>query len=219
LNSFCLLVNLSKIGTVPFDIKVESPTGIDVPVTFEDQIFKKVRLIPKEKGFHRVTMKLGGKNLNGSPFEVNCIDPRVPTLRGNGLYHGIINEMASFFINMPTEIFGDISVEIQGSTTIIRPVPNKLTDGVYQVQYTPKEVGLFKIFINWNNKRLPGCPFLSHIINPAKIKFLGEWKSAIEENKKINLDLNEETTINIDTTDAGPGKISNLLNLKLIKFN
>jgi hypothetical protein len=62
------LVNLARAGFAQFDFVVESPSGIKLPFKVDNDFSKKIKFIPREKGMHRVFMKLGDHELNGKLF-------------------------------------------------------------------------------------------------------------------------------------------------------
>ena len=42
-----------------------TPSGNSLPVTYEGQAHKKIRIVPIELGLHRITLLLAGQQVNG----------------------------------------------------------------------------------------------------------------------------------------------------------
>ena len=152
-------VNLAKIGNIDLDVKITSPTGMSLPLTLESQGLRKViRLIPNEPGLHRVMMQLAGHPVSGTPFAINCVENRMPAARGDGLYHGIEDKPAFFYVDAQG-MHGNLEVKIEGPQHFTKNLIERQADGTYVVKYTPVEVGMFKIFVQWNNRDIIGSPF------------------------------------------------------------
>jgi hypothetical protein len=56
---------LARAGFAPFDFVVESPSGVCLPFKVDNDQVKKIKFIPREKGVHKLLMKLGDHCLNG----------------------------------------------------------------------------------------------------------------------------------------------------------
>jgi filamin len=203
-----LEVNLSRVGNVDFDIKVVAPSGNVLPVTFEGQAYiKKIRLVPIELGAHRISLMLAGQQINGMPITLNAIDSRLPNARGDGLNHALEDRQASFCVESQG-LQGNLDVKIEGPQQYTKNQIERQSDGSYLVKYTPVEVGQFKIFVKWNNRDVPGSPFLSYVVNPDKVRIVGGWQSILDFKNVLNLKLFEEKVINFETSEAGPGTLN-----------
>ena len=137
---------------------------------------------------------------------LNAVESRFPSARGDGLHHGIEDKVASFYVDAQG-LNGTLEVKIEGPQHFTKNHIERLNDGTYMVKYTPVEVGLYKIFIKWNNRDIPGSPFLSYVVNPEKVKIIGGWQSILDHNSVLNMKLYEEKIINFDTSEAGPGTL------------
>ena len=191
---------------VDFEVKVATPNGIQLPVNVEGQNLKKIKFVTKESGIHRISMLLAGSNLPNTPISINSII-RLPSARGDGLRNGIEDKPAIFYVDAQG-MQGALDVKIEGPQHFTKYTVDKQSDGVHVVKYTPVEVGLFKIYVQWNGRDISGSPFLSYVVNPDKVKIIGGWQSVLDSNNTLNLRLNEERLINFDTSEAGPGTLS-----------
>jgi filamin len=138
---------------------------------------------------------------------LNSVDSRLPSAHGDGLHHGLEDRPASFYIDSQG-LSGTLDVKIEGPQHFTKNQIEKQNDGSYLVKYTPVEVGQFKIFVKWNNREIPGSPFISYVVNPEKVKIVGGWQSILDYYNTLNLKLYEERIINFDTSEAGPGTFS-----------
>ena len=136
---------------------------------------------------------------------INAIDSRLPTATGDGLRHAIEDKPAYFVVDAQ-DLSGNLDVSIEGPQHYTKYSVEKKPDGTHVVKYTPVEVGLFNIYVRWNNREIVGSPFVSYVVNPEKVKIRGGWQSILDSNNIINMKINEEKIINFDTSDAGPGK-------------
>ena len=148
--------------------------------------------------------------MNGTPFSLKCVDSRMPTARGEGLHHGLEDRPAMFYVDSQG-MTGHLEVHIDGPQQYTKNNMERQMDGSYIVKYTPVEVGLFKIFVRWNGREIPGSPFISYVVNPDKVRVIGGLQSHLDYYNKLNLQLYEEKIITFDTSEAGPGTLSSTI--------
>ena len=208
-NEHLIEVNLAKAGCAPFDVLVESPSGTQLPFKIDNDLNKRIKFIPREKGVHRVLMKLGDHVLNDAPFELNAIESLVPNFFGNGLYYGIKNDSTAFYVYAPKYLDGNLNIEIaDAKNNSIKANIQKLTETLYEIKYLPIEVGLLNIIIKYNESEVPNSPYRVRILKPNKVRLLNENGSVLNNVYKMNdFEVNHERTLCFDTTEAGPGHL------------
>ena len=56
-----------------------------------------------------------------------------------------------------------------------------LGDGTYDIEYTPKELGVYNLDVTFDNVPVPGSPFKFKVVNPGpqKVKVYGPGKAFI----------------------------------------
>lgn len=195
------------MSNVEFNVKVKAPSGMSLPVTHEGSNYKKIRIVPSELGAHRVDLLLAGDHIPGSPFTLNSIDARLPDAHGDGLNHGLEDRPASFQVDSQG-LSGNLDVKVEGPQHYTKNQIEYQKDGSYLVKYTPVEVGQYKIYVKWNNRDIPGSPFISYVVNPEKVKVVGGWQSILDYSNTLSLKLYEEKVIKFDTSEAGPGTLN-----------
>ena len=115
--------------------------------------------------------------MSGSPFTFNVVDLRMPTLRGDGLKHGVEDKPTLFYVYAQSA--GDLDVKIEGPNHFTKHKVERQQNSdepsnfSFAVKYTPVEVGTYKIFVKWNDKDLLGSPFAAYVSNPEKVKCVG----------------------------------------------
>ncbi|CAH8547224.1 unnamed protein product [Heterobilharzia americana] len=125
---------------------------------------------PRVEGEHRIVIKFGGQEIPNSPFRVNIkgvfVDPSKVTVNGPGLQKSELNCVGRrTFFNVVTHNAGNgvvdcYIVDPRGRKDTVKP---RITcpggDGCFLVEYTPKEVGMHQVFVQFAEKQIPNSPF------------------------------------------------------------
>ncbi|VDP50634.1 unnamed protein product [Schistosoma mattheei] len=125
---------------------------------------------PRLEGEYRIVIKYGGHEIPNSPFRVNVkgifIDPSKVTVSGPGLQNSELNCVGRrTHFNVHTQNAGNgivdcYIVDPHGRTDTVKP---RITcpggDGCFIVEYTPKEVGVHQVFVQFAEKQIPNSPF------------------------------------------------------------
>jgi filamin len=187
-----------------FEVLIDGPSKIDPKITPNGDGTYTVEYVPQLPGIHNIGVKVVGKELKDSPFEVKAksgVDPEKSEIIGDKLVDGPPNEPKHFKI-VSKDKNGDIrdvnddifNVEVDGPyKTPVKITPNG--DGTYDVEFIPKVIGDYKIKVTNDDKSLKDSPIdikivpklspkLSTITQP-KLKRIGKPLSLI-------LNLNDE---------------------------
>ncbi|CAF1609722.1 unnamed protein product [Rotaria sp. Silwood1] len=203
-------INLDNAGNVPIDIKISSPTGVNVPLKIDDASFrstvKKVRFTPNETGVHYLNAKFGSEIIPGTPIKMMVNDARLVTAYGDGIHHALHEKLATFMIDTQ-DMQGDLKVRIEGSNSVIKNTLERLNDNRFKVTYVPVEVGFVTISIKWNGKDIANSPFKAAVTNPERVRIVGGWQSILDSEDRMHIIINEEKKIRFDTSHAGPGTL------------
>ncbi|XP_023668566.2 filamin-C isoform X9 [Paramormyrops kingsleyae] len=123
-----------------------------------------VRYAPSEKGLHEMDIKYDCNHIPGSPlqFYVDAINSGHVTAYGPGLSHGVVNKPATFTIVTKDAGEGGLSLAVEGpSKAEITCKDNK--DGTCTVSYMPTAPGDYNIIVKFDDKHIPGSPFMAKI--------------------------------------------------------
>uniref|UniRef100_A0A3Q3J7Y0 Calponin-homology (CH) domain-containing protein n=1 Tax=Monopterus albus TaxID=43700 RepID=A0A3Q3J7Y0_MONAL len=123
-----------------------------------------VKYSPSERGLHEMDIKYDGSHIPGSPlqFYVDAINSGHVTAYGPGLSHGTVNKPATFTIVTKDAGEGGLSLAVEGpSKAEISCKDNK--DGTCTVSYLPTAPGDYNIIVKFDDKHIPGSPFIAKI--------------------------------------------------------
>ena len=98
------------------------------------------------------------------------------------------------------------SFQIDGPDSICKSHIIQENIGLFKVNYTPQEVGMYDVRVLWNGRDIPGSPFHPKIVNPRKVRVIGGWESLVDSKNKLMCTMGETKKISFDTLEAGPGK-------------
>ncbi|XP_044307317.1 filamin-B isoform X4 [Varanus komodoensis] len=128
-----------------------------------------VRYAPVEVGLHEMHIKYMGNHIPESPlqFYVNYPNSGNVTAYGPGLVYGVANKPATFTIVTEDAGEGGLDLAIEGpSKAEISCIDNK--DGTCTVTYLPTLSGNYNILVKYNDKHIPGSPFIAKITDDSR---------------------------------------------------
>ncbi|XP_039204026.1 filamin-B isoform X4 [Crotalus tigris] len=147
-----------------------------------------VRYAPVEVGLHEMHIKYMGNHIPESPlqFYVNYPNSGNVTAYGPGLVYGVANKPATFTIVTEDAGEGGLDLAIEGpSKAEISCIDNK--DGTCTVTYLPTLPGNYSILVKYNDKHIPGSPFVARITDDSRRRSQVKLGSAAD----FLLDINE----------------------------
>ncbi|XP_015782662.1 filamin-A isoform X2 [Tetranychus urticae] len=205
-------VDASKTGKAPLTVEVSSEKG-PVPYSPEindsgDGIYDVSYLPPPEGSKCNVNVKYGGQPIPGSPFQMKVkpmTEPQNVKLSGPGIAKTIPASFpAEFTIDAKNAGYGRPEVKIQapdGSKCKASIIDNQ--DGTYKVNYTPDDVGNYKIGVTFGGKPVPGAPIT------VKTTATGQAdKCKIAQKIKETVAAGEEQCLQVDARQAGKGAVT-----------
>jgi len=77
---------------------------------------------------------------------------------GRGVVDGVVNEENGFSVVAPAHGKGKIAVKIEGPTSEAK-AEVKQNGNQYEVKYTPKESGVYRVHVTYDGKHIPGSIF------------------------------------------------------------
>ena len=172
--------------------------------------------VPQENGPHMIEIFLSDRPIAGSPFEVTVTantDPLKCSISNlpEGDLH--IHNTYNFTVdtNQPGSECKLTTVMQKESSLESCIVSGDSLSGVYNVEFTPTDVGQIKIEVMCNDINIPRSPLLFNTIDPNAVAEESEQaveKEPIQEVSEFHLASNIEESINVpdEKSDTGGNK-------------
>ena len=203
-------ISTHEAGEADLDVKINAPSGRKVNFSLKEETTtatKRVTFTPFEVGRHKMAVNYGGEALAKSPYNFEVLEAGMATAHGDGLYHGIEDESATFIVNAQG-LKGELFVQVDGPNSIAKCNIEPEGNGMYLVTYVPVEVGNYDVIVKWNGKEVPGSPFHPKITDPRKIRIAGGWSSHLTQEGYMALTVGQEKQMAFEAGEAGPGKMT-----------
>lgn len=199
-------VNRINAGHADLSITITDPQGIALPFDVDKtEVGERITYVPQKPGTHRVQLTYGGLNVPGCPVRQEIVDVVLARAFGNGLLKGIVDRESEFVIDVNNQR-GDLCAQVQGPNSLAICTIEPETGGQLRVKYTPTEVGIFTILLDWNGTEVIGSPFHPKVIDPSKVQIVGARCKWVSEDCML-MKVNELQTVVFDTRNAGPGDL------------
>ena len=91
----------------------------------------------------------------GSPVTFTVEDSGIAKATGDGLFSGQVGSPVSFKVLGPG-LPGKPSIHVDGPESVATANIEREADGIYVVTYTPVEVGVFDVRVEWDGISVPG---------------------------------------------------------------
>lgn len=160
-------VDVTQAGPGLLTIKVMDPNDSQVKVdsTVDRTLINIIHYLtfnPKITGKYTVNVFWDEKEIPGTPFTVNVINPNKCTIKGLPLkdHTAVLNEHFSYSVFTKNAGNGKVHSTISQpgqNDTILKPI--RKGNHEYQFQYKPDKIGKFSIQIFFSEKELNGSPF------------------------------------------------------------
>nr|KAI8751172.1 filamin-B [Biomphalaria glabrata] len=158
----------------------------------------KVTFTPKRAGLHHIHTQFNGQAVKGSPQQCPVVDPENIQVSGKGVDMAAANMPTSFQVNMKHA--GDARINVRVVSPYGEEIPVHVSGNAksgLRIDYTPMEVGLYKVFIDCAGSPVKGSPFSCNVFDPALIRINAPGRAYF--GKPMNFHL--------DTSAAGEGKL------------
>lgn len=155
------------------DAKVLSPAGTvsECSVSEIDPDLYSIGFLPVENGVHAVEVRLNGRHVPGSPFNVRVgeqshdADPGLVTAYGAGLQGGVTGVRSEFVVKTANAGAGALSVTIDGPSKVTLDCV-ECAEG-HRITYTPMAPGNYLISIKYGGPHhIVGSPFKAKVTGP-----------------------------------------------------
>ncbi|XP_076100089.1 filamin-B-like isoform X3 [Mytilus galloprovincialis] len=148
--------NKGEINQSFLHLKISAPSKRTVPYnirrTKEGHI---VEYIPTEVGDHRIEIKYGDSEIEGSPFTAKAYDTHA--IRVSRFGDTLVGKSVDFTIDVTSAGEGQLEIMVNNGN-----LPNTVemeNAGVYKIAFTPEQAGKQYVDINFNREPLPDSPF------------------------------------------------------------
>nr|AKS48135.1 filamin-like protein-1 [Mytilus coruscus] len=204
-------VNTAEAGEAPLEVSYIDATGkanpVDLVPVSETEI--QATYYPKDEGKAKVDVQYAGKPVPGSPFPMEVFpgaDASKVLVSGPGVGKNVHASMpATFTIDTRNAGIAPLDVLVQRPDgSLMKPKVTDNGDGTFSVQYIPDDLGTYVLRVKFAGKDVPCSPFkvTSHPTGDAS-------KCVIKEGlEKKTVQVNKETVICVDASQAGEGKVT-----------
>ena len=195
-----LSVDTHEAGQSTLEVSVEAPDGkqyeVDVKHREDEPKGYDIAYTPTVAGTHYLKILWGGKPIPQSPLSVRVVDY-------GKVQNFLYGKTASLDIDIPSDVKEkDIKVRVLHAVSgTIAKISGRLSKGKYHVTFSPKQPGLYSIYILIKDKELPS--------NPLVIRY----GDAPRPDRCIVQDFPEQSyaktnvTFTIDASKCGSGEI------------
>ena len=177
----------------------------------------KLFLKAEKPGIHSIHVLIGGKEVNGSPFEVLFIESDPAACKVIDLPEKpSVGIETSFKVDSRKAGHADLHIKAKvppGGKTDVSHMDHE--DGLYSVIFTPRVTGPHRFHVLWANEAIPDTPVAMEIL-PADPEQLASQEAAakvyiVKEDMAIfdkSLSITETAVFDVCAKDAGKGQLN-----------
>ncbi|XP_012939324.2 filamin-A-like [Aplysia californica] len=203
-------VDTTEAGEAPLEVTFTDSTGAKRPAQVtpvEDGIFN-ATYVPTAEGPCQVEVKYANQQVPNSPFNINAqpgVDASKVKVTGPGISSTTPASLPAAF-HVDTREAGEAPLDVfvkRPDDTYIRPFIQDNTDGTYDVVYTPEDLGVYDVAVQYGSQDVPGSPY-----NVKATPTGDASKCKILAGDDRTIPVNKETVITVDAAQAGVGKVT-----------
>ncbi|VDN53518.1 unnamed protein product [Dracunculus medinensis] len=202
-----LTVERENAGNGELKVEIVDPTGqpLKIEKTKSPNGEERIIFLPTRLGQHKLTAKLSGFVVNGSPQMLVVEEQGEPSLYGDALNRPAEVEQPVILIFDSKKQKGALKVDIRGpDRSKARFATNKRSDGNVEIIFNPSEVGQYMVNAEMNNKPIAGSPFDVSVVDARKVLINDELA---DDKGTFHFPIQQNNIIDVDATAAGPGKL------------
>nr|XP_012149362.1 PREDICTED: filamin-A isoform X3 [Megachile rotundata] len=146
---------------------------------------------------HYIDIKFNGEAVKGCPFVCNVSDTSRVTLSLNHLELIPVDQPASFHMGVDGSGSAELAVSVRGPNS---ELPVKVTGDIksgFTAEFTPKDVGVHSISVEYNGHPVNGTPFLAKAFNADKVLIGPVARGSV----------GQPTHFTVDASQAGEGNL------------
>ncbi|XP_067943794.1 filamin-B-like [Watersipora subatra] len=159
LAKFTVDVGTSNAGTGDVTVNIKDSKGGEVPcrVQSKSERIYEAEYRPEVIGNHELVVKFADKQIRESPFTVNVYnDPsaEVPD-------EGIVGQPVTIVLNTADTGTGDLNIIVDEGRVPVET--SRLGKGKHCAEFTPKDLGLYKVELEFNGFPIQGSPWYVNV--------------------------------------------------------
>lgn len=217
-------VKTKDAGKGDIGVHVTGPLG-DVPVKTSSSSSHENDFVyvPVETGFYEVEINFAGEPIPGSVFHVGVTDPSKVNISGPGMDGELLpaNKLLKYTVDASSAGPGVLACHVQSPVVNKEEVDNDdcnpfilkqdEEEEVYDVLYTPKDVGLHKMKVSFDDAPIPQTPIRLNVFDASKVIAKGP---GLENGNKtgslthFTIDLKQAGEGNLHVDIAGPSEVT-----------
>lgn len=170
-------VDSTKAGDGGLALSLSGPSHAQLNCDDHQDGTATLRFIPTEAGMYKLDIKFSDEDVPGSTFAIPIIDPTKCTATGSGVT-GV-----GARTGLPAQVFVDTRnsgpapvvasvIDPSGKVSNIEFTPGD-EEGVFVGEYTPEEIGLHKLDVEFAQEPISNSPFNVPICNPDAVELSG----------------------------------------------
>ncbi|KAK3094677.1 hypothetical protein FSP39_004809 [Pinctada imbricata] len=151
---------------------------------------------PVETGHHRLSVFCEGQLIVGCPLSFKVLADR-SKIAFSGVEKCAVGSITELTVNSMSAGQGDVQVEARAPGGRVHRLSAMYRNGNYVMDFTPSEVGVWQINVNYDGEHIGGSPFQIHVYDPAAVKVYGLEGGTVGSGLAFNA----------DTSSAGDGEL------------
>ena len=173
-------LNCSELGGRGPEVSCDPPEAarIEVAEIEGSKGTYKCEVLPQREGTHHISVRIGGKDIEGSPFPVMFEDPCRPSackiLESTSNYEigGCLTMKVSTQGAGPGKL--EATAEDPETKISISLDTKELSEGLYQLDFDPGQMSVCKLSVMYGGRHIPGSPYRMVFSDPNRFSLKGE---------------------------------------------
>lgn len=178
------------------DVEITAPSKRTVPYNIRrTKEGHTVEYIPTEVGDHRIEIKYGDSEIEGSPFTAKAYDTHA--IRVSRFGDTLVGKSVDFTIDVTSAGEGQLEIMVNNGN-----LPNTVemeNAGVYKIAFIPEQAGKQYVDINFNREPLPDSPFTCMALDMTGALVRG-LKSVLPTDKASSFTIQSEGVGSLEST-------------------
>ncbi|XP_065926036.1 filamin-A isoform X4 [Magallana gigas] len=151
---------------------------------------------PLETGIHRLNVYCDNQLIVGCPISFKVLADR-SKVTFSSIDHCAVGMITELKVNSQFAGQGDVQVEARAPGGRVHNLRTVYRNGDYIINFTPSEVGVWQVSVQYEGDHISGSPFNIKVFDPNAVRVFGL------EGGTVGMGLN----FTVDTSEAGEGEL------------